>query len=204
MEQDRYLYLLRATLLADMSAISAESRDDTWRLPERYKDLPPSEQTASMRGCILNFLEKVERATLSEIVTAIGAPYEPTVRRQIQQLSATQQLYVDPIGRDPVYFRNGRLAHPTLQSNIPAGLSEYAVRTYNDPLTGKYVTVTEFSRSSLGELKAKGGIHVDLADLPTLVAQLGRILTSIDSNPSLLEPGMATRTRGRKSEGGKE
>lgn len=174
-----------------MSAITAESQEErSWRLPEKYRDLPPTEQAAALRACILNFLEAVERATLSEISTALGAPYEPTVRRQVQYLAATQQLYVDPVGRDPTYFRNGRLAHPTLQVNIPAGLSHYAVRTYNDPLTGKYVTLTEFSRSALGELKAKGGIHVDLVDLETLIRQLDRIRRMTVEHPELLDSGI--------------
>jgi hypothetical protein len=147
----------------------------------------PNDQISAMRNSVLTFLEQAGRATLSEIVIAIGAPYARTVRRQVQYLAATQQLYVDPVGRDPVYFRNGKMAHPVLQANVNAGRAQYTIRTYSDGLTGKYVTITEFLRTSLGEQKAKGGIRIEVDDLPVLLDHLSRIQQSVREDPSLLE-----------------
>ena len=183
-----------------MSTISPVlASESAWKLPAKYLELPPAEQAACVRTSILCFLEYVGRATLSEIVAAIGAPFAPTVRRQAQFLASTAQLYVDPVGRDPVYYRNGSLAHQLLQVNVPAGIREYAIRTYTDSLTGRYVTVTEFSVSPLGERSAKGGIHVDVADVEALARCLLRIAEQVKADPALLETGLVRENpQGRK------
>jgi hypothetical protein len=179
-----------------MTSTSSESlMESAWQLPSKYREMGPSDQVSAMRNGILTFLEHAGRATLSEIVTAIGAPYDRTVRRQVQYLASTQQLYVDPVGRDPLYFRNGKLAHPVLQANVHAGLTDYAIRTYGDNLTGRYVTITEYALTSLGEAKAKGGIRVDVADLQTFLDQLARIRKAIVEDPSLLDGGLVRRGR---------
>lgn len=164
--------------------------ESPWHLPSRYLHMGPNDQVSATRNCILTFLEHSGRATLSEIVAALGAPSDKTVRKQVQYLAATQQLYVDPVGRDPLYYRNGRMAHPLLQANVHALLADYAIRTYNDPLTGKYVTITEYVRTSLGEPRAKGGVRVSLSDLSAFIDELTRIRRSVESDPSLLEGGL--------------
>lgn len=164
--------------------------ESQWRLPLKYSDMGPTEQVSALRNCILSFLEYSRRATISEIVAAIGAPLDKTVRRQVQYLAATQQLYVDPVGRDPIYYRNGKLAHPLLQGDVHGALADYIIRTYSDNLTGKYVTVTEYVQTSLGEPKAKAGIRVSVSDLPLLLDKLTRIQMAIESDSTLLEGGL--------------
>ncbi len=178
------------------STSSASFTESPWHLPSKYREMGPNDQIFAMRNSILTFLEQAGRATLSEIVVAIGAPYARTVRRQVQHLAATQQLYVDPVGRDPVYFRNGKMAHPVLQANVNAGRAQYAVRTYSDGLTGKYVTVTEFLRTSLGEQRAKGGIRIEMEDLPVLLECLTRIQQSVRKDPTLLEGNLVRHPQG--------
>ncbi len=155
-----------------------------WRLPLKWEDMSPAEQSETMRACVLRFLEAVKRARLADVVTALGATNPTTVQRQLKFLAATQQIYSEPYRRDPVYFRNGALAHPTLQSNIAAGIREYVLRTYNDDLTGRYVTITECTVSPLGEKNPKSGIRVDVADLDALIRELVRISQSV-RNPEL-------------------
>lgn len=156
-----------------------------WRLPLKWDEMSPVEQSETMRACILRFLESAKRARLADVVTALGATNPTTVQRQLRYLSATQQIYSEPYRRDPVYFRNGALAHPTLQVNIPAGIREYVLRTYDDDLTGRYVTITECTVSPLGEKSPKSGIRVDLADLDALISELSRISRSV-RNPDFM------------------
>ena len=156
-----------------------------WRLPLKWADMSPAEQSETMRACILRFLETAKRARLADVVAALGAPNPTTVQRQLKYLAATQQVYSEPYRRDPVYFRNGALAHPTLQVNIPAGIREYVLRTYNDDLTGRYVTITELTVSPLGEKNPKSGIRVDLADLDALIRELARI-SQYTRNPEIM------------------
>jgi hypothetical protein len=157
--------------LADESA--------SWRLPLKWTEMSPNEQSETMRACILRFLESVQRAKLADITAALGATNPTTVQRQLRYLAATQQIYSDAYRRDPVYFRNGRLAHHTLQVNVPAGIREYVIRTYNDNLTGRYLTVTECAVSPLGDKIPKSGIRIDLVDLDTVLRELARISQSV-------------------------
>ena len=173
-----------------MTYMSSAPPESQWRLPLKYSEMGPTGQVSALRNCILSFLDYSRRATISEIVAAIGAPLDKTVRRQVQYLAATQQLYVDPVGRDPVYYRNGKLAHPMLQGEVHGALADYTIRTYSDSLTGKYITITEYVQTSLGEPKAKAGIRVSVADLPLLLNKLTRIHRAIESDLSLLEGGL--------------
>jgi hypothetical protein len=183
-----------------MRYTSTGTLESPWRLPSKYPEMGPNAQVSAMRNCILAFLEHSRRATVSEIVAAIGAPLDKTVRRQVQYLASTQQLYVDPVGRDPVYYRNGKMAHPLLQADIHAALADYTIRTYGDSLTGKYLTITEYTQTSLGESKAKGGIRVSVSDLPVLIDKLTRIQRAIDADPSLLEGGLVKHEKTQNEE----
>ena len=181
-----------ALWVVPMASPRNESPADTWRLPLAYKDMNSTDQSAAMRAAILRFLDSAGKATATEIIAAIGAQtgQEATVRRHLKYLASTQQVYYEPIGRDPIYYRNGRLAHPTLQANVRAGpRREYVIRTYNDALTGKTVTITEFAISPLGEQQAKSGVRIDLADLDAILEELTRIREKAKES-NLLDGGL--------------
>ncbi len=146
-----------------------------WQLPDKYDEMTPREQAATLRACILRYLRDRGAAVNSVIAKEIGAPNPDTVKKALEWLSTTQQVYSEQYpGSNPVFFPNGRLAHPLLQGQVQVGLREYVIRTYMDRLTGKNVTVTEYSLTS-GEKTPKGGIRVDLADLEALIQELRRI-----------------------------
>lgn len=159
----------------------------SWQLPINYSDMSPLEQAAALRSSILGYLDTVGRARAADVISALGATNEKTVRRQLEHLAATQHIYSDNLGRDALYARNGKLAHPLLQAVVHAGLRDYVLRTYNDALTGRYLTVTEYSVTPLGEKVAKSGIRIDIVDLEVLVQGLQRIVTELKRDMTLLE-----------------
>ena len=181
-----------------MGEVKEQSK--TYVLPTKYNEMSPIEQQATLRSAILNFLDAVQvGATLQEIKVALQAPNEATLRKQLQYLSSTQQIYYDPIGRDPAYYRNGRLAHPTLQENFRASpRTAYSIRTYSDALTGRYISITEYAESALGEQKAKGGIRIDVADLAEFITILNKISHRIEKDPAILDQPMVTGTTARR------
>lgn len=177
-----------------MTSIGPSTSSAAYQLPLAYNQMSPNEQGVAIRACILKFLDEVARAPFSEIKTAIGATHDPTVRRHLQYLASTQQVYVDLIGRDPIYCRNGKLAHASLQANVKVGRSkEYVIRTYNDFTTGRTLTLTEYAVSALGETKATSGLRIDLADLDTLLAELTRIRDKIRDDPEVLKDARMVR-----------
>jgi hypothetical protein len=160
-----------------------------YSLPVRFEEMSPQEQASAVRSCILKFLGEVGQARTGTICAAIGiSPKSESLRRQLRQLCATQQLYSDNVGRDPTYFRNGRLAHPLMQANIEAGTRSYAIRTYKDDISGRFMTVTEYAVSPTGQKIAKSGVRIDLADIEHFHTELSKIVGLILQNGPDSEP----------------
>ncbi len=157
-----------------------------YMIPDEYSSMRPQEKAEALRTCILLFLQTVARANAKRIFEAIQAPNEETVKKQLHYLATTQHVYMDEVGRDPVYYANGKLAHPQLQRTVKAGFTEFVIRTYSDRLTGRYLTITEYHAQPTGELKPRSGIRVDLADLESLIAQLADLRALVQLKPELL------------------
>ena len=158
-----------------------------WALPENYMEMDVAEKQMTMRSSILAYLSDVGRAKIDDIFKAIGAPNRTSVLNNLQKLVATQQIYSDNSKRDPWYYRNGRLAHPLLQSNLRFLLKEYVIRTYDDQRYGKSLTITEYDITPLEEIIPKAGIRIDLANLDHLIRELSEINRKIKEDPSIVE-----------------
>lgn len=162
-----------------------------WALPVGYDELSKKEKQEVLEASILQFLEEAGRATTTEIQEALGAPHRETVRKHLRRLATTQEIYKDQIGEREVFYRNGRLAHHTLQRRIEAGpTTEYDIRVYKDPIAGRTVTLTEYSLSPLRERTAKSGIRMDVEDLDAIISELKDIRDTIDENPDLVDPDL--------------
>jgi hypothetical protein len=174
----------------DMSeTVIAPPLTSDYSLPVRFDEMTPQEQASAVRSCILKFLDEVGQARTGTICAAIGiSPKSESLRRQLRHLCATQQLYSDNVGRDPTYFRNGRLAHPLMQANIEAGTRSYAIRTYKDDMSGRFMTITEYAVSPAGQKIAKSGVRIDLADIEHFHAELSKIVSLVLQNGSDSEP----------------
>jgi hypothetical protein len=170
-------------------AMIAPPLTSDYSLPVRFDEMSPQEQASAVRSCILKFLDEVGQARTGTICAAIGlSPKSESLRRQLRYLCATQQLYSDNVGRDPTYFRNGRLAHPVMQANIEAGTRSYAIRTYKDDMSGRFMTITEYAVTTTGQKMAKSGVRIDLADLEHFHAELSKIVALIIQNGPDSEP----------------
>lgn len=168
--------------------------DATWVLPEKYGELSSKEKSKALRACITKFLQSNGPATRNIIMAEIQASNHNSMSRALDYLASTRQIYSESYGaRDTIYFPNGRLAHPLLQSDIKCGRTEYTVRTYVDKLTGRNLTITEYGVAISGERKAKGGIRIDLTDLEVLIAELERIQKLISEDSKIVDRGLLVR-----------
>lgn len=172
-----------------MIALSNVNNNDKtdWVLPETYMNMDAVEKQMTMRSSILTYLSSVGSAKIDDIIKAIGAPNRTSVLTNLQRLVATQQIYSDNSKRDPRYYRNGKLAHPMLQSNLRLLQKEYVIRTYDDQRYGKSLTITEYDITPLEETLPKAGIRIDLANLDLLVRELSKICKKIKEDPSIVE-----------------
>lgn len=153
------------------------SNDDqiySWSLPEKYSGLPNSEKAVVIRHAVLSLLKAKGAASKSVISREIGVASLDTVQKALNYLVTTQQIYFDPAGgsKDPVYYPNGRLAHPRAQRMLDGIGRKYVIRAYDDYRNGVSITVTEYSNTTFGESEALGGIRIDLRDLKKFISEL--------------------------------
>jgi hypothetical protein len=155
-----------------------------WNLPKKYSEMTPKEQAKILRSCALRFLRQNGPSTVTQIQKAIGAPTSTTLKKALDYLAFTSAIYKESWGgRDEIYYPNGKLAHPLLQGIIKCGsYKEYVLRTYFDRLTGKNLTITEYTVTPSGRREAKGGIRVDLVDLDKMINELVRIKKELEDN----------------------
>jgi len=166
----------------------------SWVLPVKYDELSSKEKSKALRACIVRFLQDNGPATRTIVMKEIHSGNYNTVSKALDYLTSTRQIYSESYGaRDTIYFPNGRLAHPLLQSDIKCGRTEYSIRTYVDKLTGRNLTITEYGVAISGERKARGGIRVDLTDLDTIVTELKRIKEVISEDSTIVDRGMLIR-----------
>lgn len=148
-----------------------------WALPERYMEMMPVEQADALRAAILAYLKRHGRAAKSVIMEAIQPPRPDTFQKALDYLAITQTIYVDQTAgsRDPVYFSNGQLAHATGQVDVACGPHKFVIRSYDDRLAGKRITVTQYAQLPSNQLKPVSGISFDWQDLPRIIEALSQV-----------------------------
>jgi hypothetical protein len=168
---------------------------ESWKLPENYVALGPQTQKDIIRSCVMSYMDNFGKARIKEISSAIEMPdNSQTLLKSLNYLVTTQQLYSDGRWRDPTYYKNGRLSHPILQSNVSAGRKEYAIRTYSGE-TGKWITITEYESTPTHEVIPRSGIRIDLGYVEVLTNELSRIKRESDNDPNLVEAPNLRRKR---------
>lgn len=155
-------------------------------LPERYSELSPLDKREALKTAILALLKfrgiitGVSRSELKANIDPKGIVNYNTWDKALDHLTTTQQIYVDsgPGSRDPVYYPNGRMAHPMLQKMLETLLHKYTVRAY-DTRFGKTITITQYSKTVSGEEIPVAGIRLDWQDLEAFISMLNDELRAL-------------------------
>lgn len=155
-------------------------------LPERYSELSPLDKREALKTAILALLKfrgtitGVSRSELKANIDPKGIVNYNTWDKALDYLTTTQQIYVDsgPGSRDPVYYPNGRMAHPMLQKMLDTLLHKYTVRAY-DTRFGKTITITQYSKTVSGEEIPVAGIRLDWQDLEAFISMLNDELRAL-------------------------
>lgn len=153
---------------------SNELSKGTWTLPEKYSEMQNSEKSVVLRAAILNLVKAKGAVSRSAIAHEISIPNADTLSKALNYLVTTQQIYFDPSGgsRDPVFYPNGRLAHPRAQRVFEGTGRRYVLRAYDDYRKGTSITITEYSLTTLGESEPLGGIRLDADILEKFIEEL--------------------------------
>ncbi|MFH0815386.1 MAG: hypothetical protein V1934_01015 [Methanobacteriota archaeon] len=170
------------------------NQEEGWRLPELYDTMTPTEKASAIKSCVLTFLNNNGPAPKSVIGKAIGTTHEDSLKRALDYLVHTRQIYSEKWGsRNPVYFPNGCLGHPLYQGRIICGRKEYTIRTYIDRVTGRNLTITEYEKDYSGKQDPKGGIRIDAVDLDAIIRELVRINDSLRQSVEINDRGLISR-----------
>lgn len=167
---------------------------ENWKLPKKYNEMTNEEKSKTLKTYALKFLKQNGPGTTSQIQKALGAPNNISLKKALDNLAFTSAIYKESWGgRETTYFPNGRLAHALAHGSVKCGsYKEYSLRTYIDRLTGKHLTITEYSVSPSGRREPKGGIRIDLVDLDKFIAELKRIKDELESS-DILDRGIISR-----------
>ncbi|MHB8397233.1 MAG: hypothetical protein ACYDAZ_08505 [Thermoplasmataceae archaeon] len=165
-----------------------------FRLPERYSELSPLDRREALKTAILALLKfrgtvtGVSRSELKANIDPKGIVNYNTWDKALDHLTTTQQIYVDsgPGSRDPVYYPNGRMAHPMLQKMLETLLHKYTVRAY-DTRFGKTITITQYSKTVSGEEIPVAGIRLDWQDLEPFISMLNEELRALEERGLIRE-----------------
>lgn len=176
----------------DTSAIREEVSG--FQLPERYSDLSPLDKREALKTSILALLKfrgtvtGVSRSELKANIDPKGIVNYNTWDKSLDHLTTTQQIYVDsgPGSRDPVYYPNGRMAHPMLQKVLETLLHKYTIRAY-DTRVGKTITITQYSKTVSGEEIPVAGIRLDWQDLEDFISMLIEELKALEERGLIRE-----------------
>ncbi|HKJ96975.1 MAG TPA: hypothetical protein VJ944_04465 [Thermoplasmataceae archaeon] len=158
-----------------------------FRLPEKYSDLSPLDKREALNSSILALLKVrgtvtgVSKSELKANIDPHGIVNYNTWSKALDHLTTTQQVYVDSASgsRDPVYYPNGRMAHPKLQKMFDTLLHKYTVRAYDTRL-GKTITITQYSKTVSGDEFPIAGIRLDWQDMRGFIAMLEEELKSLE------------------------
>lgn len=176
-------------------ASSSAPAGGTWALPQRYKDMPPSEQAEALKNSVMEYLRINGFGARSVMLAAIDPPRTDTFQKTLDYLTTTQHIYVDRTtgSRDPVYFHNGRLAHPTGQKDLQLGRHQYVIRSYDDRLAGRTVTITQYAIQPSGETRPMSGIRLDWTDLPSFIETLSEVADGLHVYNKFTKAGGPTK-----------
>jgi hypothetical protein len=173
---------------------SEEESIMNFTLPEGYGSLPKEDRAEVLRSSIMLALNVrgtatgMSRSELKSLIDPKDTVNHYTWSNALEFLVTTQQIYYDaaPGSRDPIFYPNGRMAHPKMQKTLDTWLHKYVVRAYDGRL-GKTITLTQYTKSVSGEDIPISGIRVDWQDLGGLIKLLREELTEMKGTGEVLE-----------------
>ena len=153
-----------------------EAQEST--LLDQLAKLGPEARLGLARGLVKRFVEgSPDGVTANAVAGEIGLSYQ-VVKRHLDYLVATRQLYVHEAGpRTLIYFPNARLSHPYSRAIFRLGDQTFRTNLIEN-LRGKFVYIQEMRTvPSTGEQIA-GGIIIRLEHVTEFLQQLRSFVES--------------------------
>lgn len=126
---------------------------------EEIKTLRPDERETYIKNVVKDILDKKKNGvSISDVVELTGFT-RITIGKHLQHLASIREAYKKETRGGAIFFKNGRLVHPTGQSQINVGNKVFAFyRLENDD--GEFFYIQEKEEDIYKALKVKGGIMI--------------------------------------------
>lgn len=153
----------------------------TMLMSDEIKALNPKEREERVSSLIRNILSLNENGVMvSEVVDATKLN-RITVTKHLEHLVAIREAYKKDRGMGALYYKNGRLAHPTDRFSINIDNKFYDfIKLENSE--GKFIFIQEKEQDELRFKTIKGGIMVHLNDFDQFLSGLQKFMLQTESN----------------------
>jgi hypothetical protein len=148
--------------------------------PEEIRALKPNEREDYIRDLIRSILTMNESGVLiSEVVEATNLN-RITVTKHLEHLVAIREAYKKDRGTGAVYYKNGKLVHPTdrFAMNISNKIYDF-VQLEN--AEGRFIFIQEKEQNELRLVTIKGGIMIRFEDFSQFMKGLQKFMIQTES-----------------------
>lgn len=127
-----------------------------------------------IQNVILRMLDKSSRGvTVSEVSTLAGFS-RPTVSKHLDVLVAIGEAYKVERGNLSIYHRNGKVVHEEDSRSLSTPEKVYTFYVLQNE-NGKFVYIQEREEDEYKSVRVRGGITINMKDLPEIIGRLGEL-----------------------------
>lgn len=148
---------------------------------EEITALKPKEREEYVRALIRNILTLNDNGVMVSEVAEATNLNRITVAKHLEHLVAIREAYKKDRGTGAVYYKNGKLIHPTDRVSMEVGNKIYDfVKLEN--AEGQFAFIQEKEQDELRLMRIKGGIMIRCEDFSQFMAGLQKFMMQTESN----------------------
>jgi len=133
--------------------------------------LGPSRRRTYIHNKIVEILDMNENGvTVSEVENATGFD-KTTIWRHLENLVAIREAYKKKRGPLAIYYKNGRLGHPSYRETCKIGRKSYIFDKLENN-DGEFILIQEKEMDDFKKMRINGGIMINVRDFPQVMKTL--------------------------------
>jgi hypothetical protein len=147
---------------------------------EEVKSLKPKEREDYVRGLISNILSLNENGVMVSEVAEATNLNRITATKHLEHLVAIREAYKRDRGMGAIYYKNGKLVHPTDRVSVKMGNKIYDFIKLENA-EGEFMFIQEKEQDELRLTKIKGGIMIAYEDFSQFLSGLQKFMVQNES-----------------------
>lgn len=153
---------------------------------EEVKTLKPKEREEYVRALIRNILTLNENGAMVSEVAESTNLNRITVAKHLEHLVSIREAYKKERGTGAVYYKNGRLIHPTDHVSMKVENKVYDFFKLEN-VEGQFVFIQEKEQDELRLVTIRGGIMIRCEDFSQFVTGLQKFMMQTENSLEMRE-----------------